>query len=368
MLQVNRSIMTTRQCYLNQNNPKWIVIHYTGCAAPARNFALSQKNNNLNGTAHIFIDENSIYQSIEFCHGAWSVGDNNGHGKYLNGCTNNSSISLEMCCDSNSHVPSKTVENTAEYAAYLMKQYKIDIDHVCRHYDVSKKDCPYGWNNYHSSRNREGGEVKWIEFKNKVMKYYDGTSYVENVVTTVPSTNSKFEEARDYNSPRCSELQSKLNQCNYNCGNVDNIYGYNTHNALGKFQAENGLTKDYLAGKNTFATLDKLITNGSNNWVLRLQRELNIQGFKDRNNNRLVEDGLVGQLTLSACPVVKKGAKGNITKLIQEKLTILGYHSSGADGIFGNGTESSVKDFQKSQSLSADGIIGRNTWARLLEK
>lgn len=371
MLQVNRSIMTTRQCYLNQNNPKWIVIHYTGCAAPAKNFALSQKNNKLGGTAHTFIDQNSIYQSIDYAHGTWSVGDNNGYGRYLNGCTNTNSISLEMCCDASMHVPSKTVENTAEYTAYLMKLYKIDINHVCRHYDVSKKDCPYGWNNHYSSRRKEGGENAWTTFKNKVMKYYNGNSYVEN--TTVPQTqpvDSVYDKAKSYNAVRCKELQQKLIKCGYSCGTygADGIYGRSTHNALGNFQADHGLTKDYLAGKNTFAKLDQKIANqnNSNNWVLRLQQELNIQGFRDKNGNKLIEDGLAGAMTLSACPLIKKGAQGNITKLLQEQLTTLKYHSGAVDGIFGNGTQSSVKDFQSAKSLSSDGIVGYNTWKKLL--
>lgn len=372
MLQVNRSIMTTRQCYLNQNNPKWIVIHYTGCAAPAKNFALSQKNNKLGGTAHTFIDENSIYQSIDYAHGTWSVGDNNGYGRYLNGCTNTTSISLEMCCNANGHVPSKTVENTAEYTAYLMKQYKIDINHICRHYDVSKKDCPYGWNNYYSSRRREGGDNTWIAFKDKVMKYYNGNSCVENV--TSPSTqtsDSTYEKAKAYNSPRCKELQQKLIQCGYSCGSygADGIYGKNTHDSLGSFQADHGLVKDYLAGNNTFAKLDQVIANKNtknNNWVLKLQKELNVQGFKDENGNKLIEDGIAGAMTLSACPVIKKGTKGNITKLLQEQLAALQYLSGGVDGIFGSGTESSVKNFQSAKKLSCDGIVGRNTWKKLL--
>ena len=64
--------------------------------------------------------------------------------------------------------------------------------------------------------------------------------------------------------------------------------------------------------------------------------------------------------------MLKKGAKGNITKLLQEKLTKLGYNTNGVDGIFGNGTYNAVKQFQKNNGLSADGIVGQNTWSKLL--
>ena len=104
-------------------------------------------------------------------------------------------------------------------------------------------------------------------------------------------------------------------------------------------------------------------TGTSRNWVARLQSECNEQGF----SNQKV-DGIAGRNTLAGCPTVRKGASGNITRLIQEKLISLGYScgSSGIDGKFGNGTESAVKAFQKAHKLSADGIVGQKTWRKLL--
>lgn len=96
-------------------------------------------------------------------------------------------------------------------------------------------------------------------------------------------------------------------------------------------------------------------------WVARLQTELNNQFHKG-----LAVDGLKGPKTLSACITVKKGAKGNITKLIQERLNSVGFSLS-TDGIFGSGTEKAVKVFQKNRGLTADGIVGRNTWDWLLK-
>lgn len=103
-----------------------------------------------------------------------------------------------------------------------------------------------------------------------------------------------------------------------------------------------------------------------NAWVKKLQSELNAQGFRDSNGNKLVVDGIAGSKTLSACPTLKVGAQGNITKLLQEKLTSLGYGTNGVDGIFGNGTKNAVIKYQKSKGLSSDGIVGQNTWRKLL--
>ena len=90
-------------------------------------------------------------------------------------------------------------------------------------------------------------------------------------------------------------------------------------------------------------------------WVRRLQQECNNQGFSKQK-----VDGIAGPATLAGCPVLKNGAKGNITKLLQEKLGI------SVDGIFGNETKKAVIKYQKNKGLSADGIVGQNTWKSLL--
>lgn len=98
--------------------------------------------------------------------------------------------------------------------------------------------------------------------------------------------------------------------------------------------------------------------------VRRLQHELNIQFGRG-----IVEDGLVGPLTLNALILVKKGARGNITKIIQELLMNKGYSVGpyGADGIFGNATFNGILKFQRDNGLSQDGIVGNNTWRALLK-
>lgn len=56
--------------------------------------------------------------------------------------------------------------------------------------------------------------------------------------------------------------------------------------------------------------------------------------------------------------VLKLGSKGNEVKVLQEKLNLK------ADGIFGPLTEEAVKDFQRSNGLEVDGIVGANTLSK----
>lgn len=62
------------------------------------------------------------------------------------------------------------------------------------------------------------------------------------------------------------------------------------------------------------------------------------------------------------------GTKGSDVKVLQRLLICLGYDlgSYGADGDFGAKTTAAVKAYQKAKGLSADGIVGVNTWKALL--
>ncbi len=86
-----------------------------------------------------------------------------------------------------------------------------------------------------------------------------------------------------------------------------------------------------------------------------LQTELNRQF-----NAGLVVDGIFGSRTKNALVTVRKGARGNITYLIQSALYVLGFDLV-PDGIYGNITEQRVREFQAQRGLSVDGIAGRNT-------
>lgn len=56
---------------------------------------------------------------------------------------------------------------------------------------------------------------------------------------------------------------------------------------------------------------------------------------------------------------LKKGSRGAQVVTLQRKLNLQ------ADGIFGPLTEEAVKEFQKANGLTVDGIVGTNTWNKL---
>lgn len=65
---------------------------------------------------------------------------------------------------------------------------------------------------------------------------------------------------------------------------------------------------------------------------------------------------------------LQKGAKGSEVKALQALLIGYGYScgNAGADGDFGSGTLKAVKAYQKANKLTVDGIVGKNTWTKLL--
>lgn len=78
-------------------------------------------------------------------------------------------------------------------------------------------------------------------------------------------------------------------------------------------------------------------------------------------NENKEENKIEQQITYS---VIKKGSKGNLVRIAQEKLIVKGYKLFvyGCDGDFGTETEQVVKQLQKDAGISVDGIIGNDTW------
>ena len=143
--------------HYDYNNPKYIVLHYTGNAKDtAYNNAKYFNGGNRNASAHYFVDDNNIYQVVEDNKGAWHVGNTKTE------VNNKNSIGIEMCCSGNYQVSSKTEANAIELVKHLMAKYNIPIANVRTHAEVTKygKTCP-NWNANNWQR--------WNNFKAKLV-------------------------------------------------------------------------------------------------------------------------------------------------------------------------------------------------------
>ena len=69
--------------------------------------------------------------------------------------------------------------------------------------------------------------------------------------------------------------------------------------------------------------------------------------------------------TSSPRPTIQRGDKGEDVKLVQRFLAVVPATDPGY-GIFGPKTELAVRGYQRSQGLTIDGIVGPQTWARIL--
>ena len=183
---------------------------------------------------------------------------------------------------------------------------------------------------------------------------YTYTSFLNEYIDVERFKTLKPWEANYNNNPWNLPSNSFANRVGHQYTEKGHIDGVNGVCDVNEFNEGvfNG-NKQVVANNPVQATTDNI--------YLQLQRELNAQGFKDKNGNTLVEDGIPGKLTLSACPLVKQGAEGNITRWIQLRC------GATPDGIFGTDTENAVKWMQRKWNINDDGIVGPNTWRKLLE-
>lgn len=172
---------------------------------------------------------------------------------------------------------------------------------------------------------------------------------------------------------------------------VDSIFGPSTEQAVQWFQRLNGLpvdgvvaaaTRSQLLQRSLYLTEPYLFGED----VKTLQSALNRQGFD------LTADGVFGLETRDAIEAFQRrtgllvdGVVGNHSRRIlnarmlylklpylqgddvewlQKTLTRFGLSTS-IDGVFGPGTEWTVKQFQARNHLNADGVVGAQTWVKL---
>lgn len=128
-------------------------------------------------------------------------------------------------------------------------------------------------------------------------------------------------------------LQNRLIALGYLAGSADGKFGRNTKSAVIAFQKANGLSADGVVGTDT--------------------------------STRLYASNVVSN-TVSSTQTLRVGAVSDAVRDMQNRLITLGYLENGeADGKFGVKTSLALIEFQKANGLSADGVAGVKTFAKL---
>lgn len=145
---------------------KYLVLHYTGNDGDSdeANGEFFAKNI-VKASAHYFVDDDSVTQSVPDLDIAWAVGGSKwadcgetGGGKLYGIVTNSNSISVELCDvkrDGVYRASEATLANAIELCRDLMVKYDIPIENVFRHFDVTGKHCPAYMMD----------EAEWMKFK-----------------------------------------------------------------------------------------------------------------------------------------------------------------------------------------------------------
>ncbi|WP_246031668.1 peptidoglycan-binding protein [Salibacterium salarium] len=121
-----------------------------------------------------------------------------------------------------------------------------------------------------------------------------------------------------------------------------------------------------------------------NSEVETLQELLNERGFLDdeevngkfgkettsaieeyQEKHGLDEDGIPGPITVGSLEILSEGDEGESVETLQEQLNLLGFFDDEVDGEFESNTHDAVIDFQKSENILVDGLVGPQTFGAL---
>ena len=160
-----------------------------------------------------------------------------------------------------------------------------------------------------------------IEELNQLFMEY--VEYLDSLPQPMAYRGSWPLTVKGHSGSRVYALQYLLKYRGYSPGTVDGKFGTNTYNAARNFQRSRGLVVDGKVGTNTWS---KLIAT------------------------------------------FRKGSSNNAVRAIQYLLRYrYGYTAVGnVDGIYGTKTYDCSKNFQSKAGISADGVVGQNTWRYLL--
>ncbi len=135
---------------------------------------------------------------------------------------------------------------------------------------------------------------------------------------------------------------------------VNGIFGEATTDAVKTFQQIFNLTQDGLVGKKTWYRLTYLYV------AVKNLAELQSEGIRYQD------------IALQFPELLRPGDTGIYVRVLQYYLAVIGYFANSVpvvaiDGNYGQETTNAVLAFQQLAGLPTDGVVGRDTWNRILE-
>ena len=165
---------------------RYIVVHYTGTPGDtAANEGLYFNRNDTGKTsAHYFVDENEVVQSVPDEYVAYHCG---GAYYYHKECRNGNSIGVEICtkrhADGTYYFHPDAVARAQTLIRELMNRYDSPPENIVRHFDVTHKRCPMPFVGE--------GHSLWEEFRGGLIVY----KTIENVPEWAKPTVQKLVDA-----------------------------------------------------------------------------------------------------------------------------------------------------------------------------
>lgn len=139
----------------------------------------------------------------------------------------------------------------------------------------------------------------------------------------------------DSTADRIILLQQALRSLGYDL-KIDGKLGQETRKVIKRFQKNNGLKQDGIAGEQTLQRIEYLLQHSGENAMMPTR-------------------------------ALRKGDSGAEVLWLQQKLQQYGYYQGNLDGKFGSGTLNAVKQFQRARGLQTDGVAGSRTYAALTD-
>ena len=158
-------------------------------------------------------------------------------------------------------------------------------------------------------------------------------------------------------------VQEYLQTLGYYKGKLSGNYLEGTTSAIRTFQETNGLTPSGDADIDTQRLLFSAAALAKN--APKATAAPNAPGdLGDTNDVVIAADGNQDTAVTDAeyTQKLRRGAKGEQVKTVQQRLTDLGYFSGPISGNYMNQTVEAVKKFQENNGLKADGVTGEDTW------